>query len=370
MRILFTRFPLESAYGGAEVQTLSLMRGLTERGHAVSFLGSCPVLLKEAASCKLQATRLDIGVPPVTKWHALSFLWRQWAMRRLLLDTLNRLPAPRAKLTALIMLSLSEKLLLTEWAIAQGMKVLWIEHDRVGRWLTANPWKVKLRRLSRLVETVVVSSLSRTLYINLGWDSSRIVAIPNGVDLKRIDSAPSLLPPLYPHPLHIGCIARLTRDKGVDLLLEAITDLPDVSLTIVGTGRDERHILSLIHRIRTHTPVQVYSSVPDLGAFYRSLDVFVLPSREHDPFGLAAAEAMTLGIPVVVTDVCGIAGYLTDGNDALIANANSALAIREAIVTLRNPAVRATIAEAGRRTAKEKFSLERMVGAYEQLIGA
>ncbi len=98
MRILFTRFPLESIYGGAEMQTLSLMKGLRERGHEVAFLGSCQVLLEKAISYQLSAIRLDIGSPPVTKWGAVSFLWRHNRMRKKLLAFLRPpLPNPPPK---------------------------------------------------------------------------------------------------------------------------------------------------------------------------------------------------------------------------------------------------------------------------------
>jgi len=60
MNILFTRFSLESAYGGAEVQTLSLMKGLKEKGHEMIFLGSCPVLLEQTEKLKIKNVKCKI----------------------------------------------------------------------------------------------------------------------------------------------------------------------------------------------------------------------------------------------------------------------------------------------------------------------
>src|SRR5262245_15941040 len=74
MHILFTRFPLESRMGGAEVQTLVLMKGLRDRGHDVMFLGSCHVLLEETGKLRIENKKLKIGPPPVTKWHVVNFL--------------------------------------------------------------------------------------------------------------------------------------------------------------------------------------------------------------------------------------------------------------------------------------------------------
>ena len=135
MKILFTRFPLESSRGGAENQTLWLMKGLIQRGHAVAFLGSCPALLAMCKEEGIPNTELNIGPPPVTKWSAISFFWRKKRMQQRLQEALSKFE----NVDAICMLSLSEKLLLTETANEKGIKVLWIEHDTIGRWLTKNP---------------------------------------------------------------------------------------------------------------------------------------------------------------------------------------------------------------------------------------
>ncbi len=361
MRILFTRFPLESAYGGAEVQTLSLMRGLRERGHEVSFLGSCPILLKESAKYEIPSTPLEIGIPPVTKWGAVSFLWRQ---RRIKRQFAQALQATSYKPQAVVMLSMSEKLLLTHGATQQGIAVYWLEHDRIGKWLTWNPWLPCMRKLSREAITVCVSALSKDLYVRLGWSAENTVDIPNGIDVRRFAKRERAA--RESGVLHIGCVARLTQDKGVDLLVRAAGQLPETQLTIIGTGRDEDAIRSLIAELHLEDRITLQPSHPDLGAFYQTIDVLALPSREHDPFGLVAAEAMALGTPVIVTDACGIAGYL--GHESFIVPANSQEALAEAMRKLRDPMLRTHLSEAAKRTAHEKFSLQKMIDAYEKLL--
>ena len=166
----------------------------------------------------------------------------------------------------------------------------------------------------------------------------------------------------------IGTVARLAPEKGLDLLIQAIKELPDVSLTIVGTGKEERNVKHMIAALPHPERVQITNTIPDLGAFYRSLDLFVLPSRTNDPFGLVAAEAMSLGVPVIVTDACGIASYLKNGVNAIIVKANDAGAIRDGIQSLRDPERRKAIAEKGRSFARAEFSVDRMVEKYEILL--
>ena len=385
MKILFTRFPLESTYGGAEVQTMSLMKGLIERGHAVAFLGSCPTLLRLCREEGIPVAELAIGPPPVTKWHALSFFWRQTSMRQRLIRAFDQFcPSVIGRkegilsgveghdINVVCMLSLSEKLLLTEHAVSRNARIFWIEHDRVGPWLTKNPWLKKVLRTSTYTTTVCVSDLSRKIYIELGWSPENTMAIANGVDGVRVMSERNIASnsklKTQSLTLRIGTIARLTHDKGIDLLIEAVAAIPNASLSIIGQGQEEETLRTCIQAKHGTGRITIKSNVNDLAAFYRSLDVFVLPSREHDPFGLVAAEAMLCGIPTIVTDACGIAGYLKNGTDAIIVRANDADALRDAIRKLSDANIRDVIAQSGRKIAQEKFSLERMVDEYERTL--
>lgn len=366
MHILFTRFPLEAAYGGAEVQTLALMRELKSRGHTVSFLGSCPVLQSEAPKVGCSVLALDIGKPPVTKGGAVSFLWRRMGMARALREAYNTLP----HVDAVCMLSMSEKLLLTPH-IGEA-KALWIEHDRVGRWLQRNPWLPSLRKASARATVVCVSALSRDVYVRLGFDANRVVAIPNGIDAGRLGSGAITADP--PPPLRVGCVSRLSEEKGVDVLLHAIRAIPEATLDVVGVGPQGPYLAYLAQELAgiecATGRIRMLGRIKDLGAFYRSLHVLVLPSIDHDPFGLVAGEAMTLGIPVVVTDQCGIASHVQDGVHALVIPAGSASALEQALNTLRDPQRRSLLASTGMEHAKRAFSLGAMTDAYEQLLKA
>lgn len=366
MRILFTRFPLESTLGGAEIQTLSLMEGLIERGHAVAFAGSCPVLLAECRKRNIPVAEVQIGPPPVTKWAAISFAWRKQGIKQKLRGLLNSF----GKLDVIVMLSLSEKLLLTDVAHDAGKKVIWIEHDRVGRWLTHNPWLPLLLRQSTKTVTLTVSELSKKLYEGMGWSKKNIVAIPNGVELRgRTASSYEKSPKLAARSsqLRLGCIARLSHEKGVDVLIEAMADTSDsTTLEIIGTGREEKTLKALTHRLHLDDRVTCTPHETDIGSAFARWDALILPSRDNDPFGMVAAEAMLAGLPVIVTDQCGIADYLEDGKDALIVKANSVSALTHAIKRVGERSQE--IGENGRKTAEKKFTVERMVEEYEKVM--
>jgi glycosyltransferase involved in cell wall biosynthesis len=348
MNILFTRFPLESLFGGAEVQTLSLMQELTSHNHTAHFLGSCPVLLKESAKQNVQTTTLDIGMPPVTKWNAISFIWRKRAMRKQLEQALSNGQTP----DVLCMLSLSEKILLTPFALRKGIKVIWIEHDSVGRWLKGNPWLSTIRKLSSSVTTVCVSELSAEMYRSMGYEN--VQCIPNGVVPPTYQATPS-----EGTSITLGCIARLNPEKGVHVLVDAIKNMPSVRLIINGKGAQ---------KIEDTEQVQLISRVHDIDDVYKKIDVLVLPSIENDPFGLVVAEAMLRGIPIVCTTACGISKYLKSGVSGLVVKAGSTVALRDAIEMMQDPETRKLLADNGKTLAEQHFTVERMVDQYEQLF--
>jgi len=366
VKILFTRFPLESAHSGAEAQSIALMKGLKEHGHAVAFLGSCPTLLVLCQQHNIACASLDIGPPPVSKKTLLTFPLRKYKMQKDLTGALDQFCSHG--LGALFMLSLSEKLLLTKPAVDAGIRVFWVEHDSIGPWLTKNPYLPQLRRLSKLVTTIAVSDLSRKLYVDLGWDPQKVVGIPNGIDPNRFvtDAAQTRTPS---EKLQVGCLARLADEKGLDVLIGAVRDLPDVELKIVGLGREQKNLEKLIAKEGLQNRVTIAPRVADVGAFYRSLNVHVLPSKRHDPFGLVAAEAMLAGTPVIVTDACGIADFLTHKKDAYIVPANSEEALTKAISELSsNPELRKEIGAAGQRKAQSDFTVQGMIDRYEVLL--
>ncbi|PIR52176.1 hypothetical protein COU77_01805 [Candidatus Peregrinibacteria bacterium CG10_big_fil_rev_8_21_14_0_10_49_16] len=210
-----------------------------------------------------------------------------------------------------------------------------------------------------------MSDLSKRMYLDLGWREEDIAVIVNGIDMNRFQKTENRNTPYHlpPTTYHLGCIARLSPEKGVDLLIKAVRDIPNVQLTIVGTGKDEEHIQKLARE--SPADITVLPSVPDVGAFYHSLDLFVLPSPEHDPCPLAPIEAIACGVPTILTDACGTAEYVS--TEALVVTAGSIEALRDAIRKVISG--QWTIdKERLQQVVRQKFGFERMIGEYEQLL--
>lgn len=363
MKILFTRFPLESIpNGGAERQVMNLATGLAKRGHAVAFAGSCTALAPAFRAANLPTVDLHVGVPPVSKTGIVAFALK----KRLARAALERMLDGFKKLDVIVMLSLTEKLLLTDIAAARGITVVWIEHDPVGRWLTKNPWLKLLKKQSRLATTVTVSPLSRVQYLEMDWDPKRTTAIPNGIDDAWFAKKPA---PNKPHEtLHVGYVGRLAEEKGVDVLVRAIADVEHATLDIVGDGPEEAALKKQVHRLGMDHRVRFLGRTNDVAHIYRVIDALVLPSRTIDPFGMVVAEAMAMGVPCLVTDACGIASCLEAARDVLVVERDNIRALVNGIKALQNAEKRASLGTNGARAAKQQFSLSTMVDRYETLF--
>lgn len=363
MNVLFTRFPLESIPdGGAERQVIALAKGLSARGHAVSFAGSCAALGPAFREAGLPVTDVHVGVPPVSKLGVVAFALK----KKLVRASLERMLDGAGKPDVVVMLSLTEKLLLTDVAAKKGAKVVWIEHDPVGRWLTKNPWLKLLKEQAVLATTVTVSPPSRDQYLAMDWPAKRTVTIVNGIDDAWFAGKENVL--AKSATLRLGYVGRLAEEKGVDVLLRALADLPDATLDVVGDGPEEGDLRRRAARLGLGHRARFLGRRNDVAAFYREIHALVLPSRTADPFGMVVAEAMATGVPCVVTDACGIASCLEAARDVVVVRRDDPRALLTGIRALWEDENYASMKARVKKVAKQQFALSTMVDRYETLF--
>jgi glycosyltransferase involved in cell wall biosynthesis len=127
--------------------------------------------------------------------------------------------------------------------------------------------------------------------------------IPNGVDLKRINS---ILP--HDETSDIIFVGRLIKEKNVDLLVRAMGILSNENknyqLLIIGDGPEHETIVQLIHKLSLEPHVRMMGFLnnhDEIIARMKSANVCVLPST-REGFGIAALEALACGIPVITVD--------------------------------------------------------------------
>lgn len=169
----------------------------------------------------------------------------------------------------------------------------------------------------------------------------------------------------------IGVATRLSREKGVTNLLQAMPDIarriPDVSLVVAGKGgllsqlEAEAQMLGISDRVYFTGPIL---DIPELIGLF---DVCVLPSlREGQP--MVISEAMAGGCPVIASNVGGVPSIIRNGvNGSLVAPGKPEEIASEAVKLLKDSALLEYYRENGRRLFEKYYSAERMVDCYEKL---
>ncbi|MFA5793226.1 MAG: glycosyltransferase family 4 protein [Candidatus Gracilibacteria bacterium] len=361
-RVLVTRFPYESQFGGEELHTLAVVSGLDNRGVPSFFLGSCPVLLRGFLDRHFDVKKVWLAKPPVTFWRLISFTLLSPVLF-LLCGVYLWSAKKRWKVSTVYMLSLSEKLLMTPWAKFFGMKILWLEHARIGRWLTKNPWRVLYTFLSRFSTVVVTSNAMEPI---LRPYAKTVVVIPCGTIVEEASNISAELASFMKEGFAIGCVARLSHDKGVDMLVQAVHSKPDTRLVLVGQGPLKKDLQKRVDPARVRFVSM--GTRAEMMAFYKALDLFVLPAREMDPFGMAGAEAMWSGVPCILSNKCGLAFDLHDGKEALIVEPCVPEIDRAIKKLMKHPELSREIALNGQRFVRSHYVLEDMIDRFDKLI--
>ena len=168
------------------------------------------------------------------------------------------------------------------------------------------------------------------------------------------------------------CAARLSEQKGIDILLQAVASaLPagvDCKCIIVGDGPLRQQLLKQAQDLDLSGHVFFEGFQEDIRPYLHAASAFVLTShREGLP--LAILEAMACGLPCLVTDVGGNAEAVTHQVEGLVVSPGSALAVASAITYLAtHPNERAHMALMARARACDEFDIERSMAKIKHVI--
>lgn len=200
----------------------------------------------------------------------------------------------------------------------------------------------------------------------------RIVCIPNGVDLRRFSpSAKGAMLGDRNGEMLIGCASRLVEGKGVEDLIQALSNpsLDRARLRIAGEGPRLEALKTLAGSCGVDARVEFLGPVLDMPAFWRSIDVAVVPSNAWvESFGMAAIEAMACGKPVVVSDSGALPYVVADGKTGRVVPAGNVTALAGAIGEYaQDSPTRVRHALNGRQRCEDQFSIDRTASRYLEL---
>lgn len=197
-----------------------------------------------------------------------------------------------------------------------------------------------------------------------------VTVVPYGVDVARFrprarNGAPA--------DVVVGAVARLSPEKGLDVLVRAVAQLVraglPVRLVLAGDGPRRGQLERLVGRLGIEDRVEflgevAHERVPEVLATF---DVFALPSSAEG-FGVAALEAQAMELPVVASRVHGIPDAVEDGRTGLLVPPSDVDALAGAIARLAADArLRAEMGRAGRAFVADRYRWEENAAQMERL---
>lgn len=205
------------------------------------------------------------------------------------------------------------------------------------------------RRALATVRRVVVTSRGTAAALGAyGVSKNRIDVVEPGTDRA------SLAVGSGGGPLHLLCVAALVPRKGHDVLFHALASIPDRSWQLTCVGSLDRHprmaesLRALARTLGLETRIAFAGEADSatLPAHYASADVFVLPTL-YEGYGMAVAEALARGLPVVSTRTGAIAELVGDAA-GIVVPPGDVKAFAQALTQVFDPGVRQRLAAGAR----------------------
>jgi glycosyltransferase involved in cell wall biosynthesis len=241
-------------------------------------------------------------------------------------------------------------------------------------------WQLLCERAADVDQFIAPSNYFGDLMTRrLGLPSGKVSVVFNGIDLdgygvegpeSRVESQPRTAP----STLVIGYLARMSKDKGLDTLVEAFIVLKQrgnvarLKLQIAGScgPGDEPFVKELRKRLVEAGYIGETAFLPNLSRaekidFLRGLDVFSVPALYGEAFGLYLIEAQAAGVPVVQPRHAAFPEIIAATGGGVLCEPGDSKSLADMLeALLLNPEQAAELGERGRLSVEEKFSVAAM----------
>ena len=215
---------------------------------------------------------------------------------------------------------------------------------------------------TRVQVAVGVSRFVLQKHLNSGYfpEATR-TAVINNCYVPSQDAVTHMKPRYQGGPVRLGVLGRVARDKGSEVVLEQLAADNTLDWTLVFGGKGDPDYIDGLKRKYDDPRVQFLGHVKPED-FLRSIDILIVPSIWHEPFGRVIVEAYSYGLPVVGANRGGIPEVIEPRSNLVFDMERPHTLIekiREAIELLKEPSVHDRL-----RKHADTFSPDSMVNAY------
>lgn len=342
MRVLFNL--LDADIGGGQRVALSIASEIARRGHALGLVVPAP----GPASAQFRELGADVFTLEITRLARPGGVVRAARVARGFDLVYSHTSVPGA-----ILASAAARIAMRPHVI----------HQHIYPHFSPRPLRRALQRrlfrvsLERATVIAVAEHVARDL-TGLGISRSRIAVIPNAVSVPT-EQGRARAPD---EPVRIGMLGRLDPQKGIETFVAAAgaARLAGSATFSVGAPNATGGYAAGVRRDAAAAGVQLVEPGSDGVAFLRSLDIVAMPSR-YEGSPLVLLEAMSLGKPVVASDIPGIREVVAPDAGVLVPP-DDAGALAAALADLvDNPRRRDELGTRAREVIRERYELGRFV---------
>ncbi len=192
------------------------------------------------------------------------------------------------------------------------------------------------------------------------YTNKKIYITPFGVDMdffRKIETNKK-------NKFTIGTVKTLEKKYGIDYLIKGFklvkeNNHEDIVLKIAGSGSQMDNLVNLVDELDLKDSVEFLGRIPlnQVAEVFNTFDIAVFPSL-RESFGVAAIEAQSCEVPVIVSNVGGHPEVVIDGETGIVINPKSPEEIRDAILKLlEDEKLRENIGKKGRKFIKENYEV-------------
>lgn len=201
----------------------------------------------------------------------------------------------------------------------------------VKRVFVAHNYRAK-KTIHNMDGIIAVSSPVCDHVVSLGYPANNAYVINNMTDIE----------PITPHKMDegnpiFGMLTRLHPVKGVDIFIDALALLKSQGLTfsakIAGDGPEKEALIAQAKELGLENEIEFIGWIENKSEFLESIDILAIPSRS-EAFPVVVVEALSAGIPFIISDLKGPCSVLTEADEALIIPPENKNALADAMKRL------------------------------------
>lgn len=364
MNIAFVIKAMGNPGGGAERVLAEVVNGLVQRGHRISVISSDSADSTSYYPLHASVRIVFLGIGDTETGSKPG-------------ELLRRMKSYRAAITAsrsdaVVAFMNSSYIPVGIALLGTGIPMVASEHigpqhyrRRYAEWLL-------MQALPLFADKITVVSAQIKQSFN-AWLRRKMTVIANPVSLTPAPRADACEGKSGPSKRLLS-VGRLAPQKNQACLIDAFgkiaADFPDWSLRIAGEGELRQALESQIADAGLGGRVELAGNIADISAEYRAADLFVLPSS-YESFGLATAEAIMHGLPVIgFADCPGTNELIRHGeNGVLVSGVDKTDALAKAMAALmQDPDARAALQNAPTGWLQDKYALNAVLDDWERLL--